>query len=342
MPTNTQTMVSSPLPEVEVAPEAEPMTDDDLSSILSELDDGSDPANAQLLALDGAENEDDTEAETERLENSPNKSQGRRMSLISPSKLGQQVAGQLSPGVEKFSDSAMSSPMSSDDDVLSEDGETLESGPGKSMGLLNYDALLQSSQKRKRSMLDDEMDAAPDEGDEDPLSRRKRIRSVEPNDDDLSDASDLEERNLQDTREGSADAPDKAPQEAEEQDALGRDEQEEVPMSAKKKPITSRSLRGRALGDDAEADAPNTISDQEDGAASDDDDVAGAEGEDAADEAEVAAKSEEERTSSRTRLPLHFLQAADQFLVQKRLAAMEELTAIEQRFATLRDRYATH
>ena len=186
----------------------------------------------------------------------------------------------------------MSSPISSDIDVWSGDEDEVKTAPGKSMGLLNHDALLLSSQKRKRSMLDDEIHAIPADIDDGSLPRRKRIRSVEVNDEDQSDLSETEEQDPQDTREASVEAVEKAAEEESdtvegEDEKVDQDQGDPVKLSVVKR----RPTRRKPLNTDG--DEANTNVDREEGAPSDEEDVV--EGDEAADDAEAMAKSEEER-----------------------------------------------
>ena len=293
MQSRTQTMVSSPLLD-DLVQGTEPVTDDDRSSSLSELDDGLDGPNAQLLDGEALEQENDTEAETERLEDSPHKIIELKRQAISPSKLGQNAEAEMSPDAQKFSDSAMSSPISSDIDVFSDEEDEVNTTHAKGMGLLNHDALLLSSQKRKRSMLDDEIHAIPEDINDESLPRRKRLRSVEVNDEDQSDLSETEEQDLQDTREVSNEPVEKAAEEESsdtvegEEEHIDQDQRDPVKVPV----IKRRPSRRKPLT--ADGDGPNANADREEGVPSDEDEVV--EGDEAVDDAEAMAKSEEECT----------------------------------------------
>lgn len=295
MEANVQTIVTSPGGELDIAPETEPITEDDRSSSLSELEDGSESANAQLLPLTVEENDEDTEAETERLDNSPEKFGQQRRPVTSPSKLAQNAVSQMSPDIEKFSDSAISSPISSEVDGISDDPGDEHPVPGKGMSLLNDDTLLQSSKKRKRSLLDDEIHVVDDD---EPTTRRKRARSSASNDEDNTEVSDVDEGEMKGTREPSIDGAEHDHDDEDISEMLEADEEQPDKAILRKTVLSPRrAVRRKTSPEAVQGDPINAASEHEEAEESEEeeDEVEAAEGDEGVDEAEAAAKSEEER-----------------------------------------------
>ena len=174
-----QAAVATAQRQIDFSPGREPIADEERSSSLSELEDGEDEASAQLLppssAIGGA---GDSEAETERIDSSPNKLFGRSILGHSPSRLSENIAAGGSPDVERFSDSVISSPISLVDEPLSDPDDEQEPSA----------AVHVSAKKRKRSMFDDEELLKDDIS----HTRRKRTHSVASDDKSLS-SSDVDE-----------------------------------------------------------------------------------------------------------------------------------------------------
>jgi hypothetical protein len=253
----------------------------------------------------------DSEAETERLEESPDKLNRRKSFIATPSKLAQPLQMNHSPNerpeIESLTDSAVSSPISSnsdsDDDLSDVPAENEEeevpekTSPGDvSPNKRKRDEEeqledIQDRNRKRRTLSDISPNAKllretiPDE----PQSRESKANSEEPTAEaaDAEDAqSDEEEAGVEDTDTGAA-----------------------KPKTKKPTPPSRVSARRKGKGDpqqDAEADA------EEDGEGGDDSE------EEEVDDAEIAAKSEEEQA--------------------KRMSAMEQLGVLEKHFANLRDR----
>lgn len=177
------------------------------SSSLSDLEDGADEL--EMVSANSVLSrpiEVDSEAETERLENSPNKVRNHKEVEVngliftkSPSKLAQSVVPNTEVQ-ENSSDSVVSSPNPSDDDLDSEipsepsmvsDNEDKVDGHGRDI----------LSKKRKHHELED--DSASDDGAQDSRRRRIRTQSV------ISDAEEQPQPAL--SREATMDSTGDAP-----------------------------------------------------------------------------------------------------------------------------------
>ena len=277
--------------------------DDDRSSSLSELEDAPDIGEIEPghnnTDLDG-----DSEAETERLNDSPDKILKKKPFGISPSKLAQHIsAGDTPrPEIEDLTDSAISSPAPSDDESLPEEIASDVEDAGQKPVVDHFETF--TTHKRKRLT----EDIVPEEQER---SRRRRTGSVESDRKSDTDTEDEEERRSPLTRE-----PTVEPLEGPEEQAIQSGDEEQAaekvrpPTDAKGKKvaISTRPLRRRGKGAASAAEVEEEaegVEDSEDNA-----DV---------DDAEAAAKSEEEQA--------------------KRVAAMDALVALEKHFAVLRDRY---
>lgn len=244
----------------------------------------------------------DSEAETERLEESPDKA--KKVFQISPSKLAQTMnaSDDVRPEIEELTNSEASSPMTpvqdSPLDELSEAEDVEE--PANPLDILSQAATV--SNKRKR--LSDVMDITSEER---PRKRRTESLSDIDIDDDDSDVESEVEKPEAATRESTIE-PD-APVDVKEDENEAEPEQPEAEASddsKTKKPeqyTRSRSRRGKDPAEDQDDEENEAEASDEDGEADDD---------------AVAVKSEEEQA--------------------KRAAAMEALTALERHFATLRDK----
>ena len=279
----------------------EPENADDRSSSLSELEYDDDEDLADEPTPVPALPDGDSEAETERLEESPDKIARKMATGNTPSKLAQISHVDERPEIESLTESGISSLNSTgaDSDELSE-AEHNEQEQLKNQ--------LDSRSPTKRKREDDEQDAEEQE-----RSRRRRTGSLISQD----DKSDGESEGGEDHSQPSREATDE-PVETEavedridgdgNQARIGKiDSNEDLPDKQR----TARSRSSRRLGKvDLLPDANQEF--EEDLEAAEESDEA------EVDDAEAAAKTEEEQA--------------------KRLAAMEALTALERHFAALRDR----
>lgn len=163
--------------------ETSPESDDDGSSSLSDIDEGlpletiSGHVRKKMTVVDA-----DSEAETERLEISPNKSTKEEHVLVDFAPLDKPLPknSDVIPAIHqmetgRFSDSAISSPGSSDEDLRSDRGldraidvhDRATDGPGTSQ--------VSAGQKRKRAIRENESDM---EEEQENRSRRKRTGSI--------------------------------------------------------------------------------------------------------------------------------------------------------------------
>ena len=280
----------------------EPGNGDDRSSSLSELDDDDQEDLADEPIPAPALPDGDSEAETERLEESPDKIARKMATGNTPSKLAHISHVDERPEIESLTDSAISSPIStgaleSDDFSEAEDNEQEQ-----------LKTQLESRSPTKRKREDDEQDPEEQE-----RSRRRRTVSVMSED----NKSDGESEGREDRSQPSREATDElAEPEAVEDGVDGdgdqpgttkTDSNEDLPDKKR----TARSRSSRRLGKvDSLPDADQELEDDLDAAEESD--------EAEVDDAGAAAKTEEEQA--------------------KRLAAMEALTALERHFAALRDR----
>lgn len=287
-----------------IAAKDDPPSDDDRSSSLSELDDdledGEDDDTDAPAAGDG-----DSEAETERLQVTPENLARKKPFEISPSKLVHREDVDMRPEIESLTESAVSTPISSHGDSEpdgglsdgAEGGEVVEAEP-EAEGRT-------SPNKRKREESESEVEEAP-------RSQRRRTGSVESEDEKSEPESDLEEARSQHSREHTVEPEAEVPEHDEEE----VDEPEEEPKEAEKVD-TSEDSKDKARSRPRRKAKGDAVPDPQ---AEDEDDAEAAEDSDAVDEndAEAALKSEEEQA--------------------KRMAAMEALTSLEKHFAALRDR----
>ena len=279
----------------------EPDNEDDRSSSLSELDDDDEEDIADEPTPIPALPDGDSEAETERLEESPDKIARKIATGTTPSKLAQISHVDERPEIESLTESGISSPIST-----GADSDDLSEAEDNEQEQLKNQLASRSPTKRKRE--DDEQDV-----EEQDRSRRRRTGSLISED----DKSDAESEGGDDRSQPSREATDE-PAEIEaiedgidgdgNQATIGKiDSNEDLPGKQR----TPRSRSSRRLGKmDMQPDA-NQDAEEDMEAAEESDDAE-------VDDAEAAAKTEEEQA--------------------KRLAAMEALTALERHFATLRDR----
>ncbi|KAK7900950.1 hypothetical protein LTR67_003235 [Exophiala xenobiotica] len=284
-----------------IAAHDDPLSDDDRSSSLSELDEN----------LDDAEDEDielprpadiDSEAETERLQVTPEGLVKKNPFQVSPSKLAQRADVDMRPEIESLTESPVSSPISShaDSDIAGE----LSDAPDADDEVEVEQDVGTGNSPNKRKREESESDA-----EEAPRSQRRRTGSLESQDDKSEPESEPEDSRRQSrehTIEPGAEMPGPEDDEVEEEPK----EIEKVESSEDSKDKTSRSRpRRKAKGD---------VNDE--ARADEEDEAEGGEESEAVDEndAEAAAKSEEEQA--------------------RRMAAMDALTSLEKHFAALRDR----
>ena len=301
-------------------------SDDDRSSSLSELEDGPEAVVEPLAHMEGDEDlDDDSEAETERLEISPNKlartsTNKANSMLLSQDPLRTSTSLPLEDEVEMFSDSSISSPRSTDDEQMGDEAsdngeadeltEAVEPTTSKSF----------AGKKRKRTLIDHHSD---DDNAADERLPRKRTGSIRSEGDrELPDAADERSCSTSTSRHVGTE-----PMDAEETHKIGmpvgredkaesdneRGSDQKHKQKGKKAASHSRSTKSRAVEN---ADNIEQVDEQAEADAQSDEEGVGAP-EDIED-AEALAKNEEEQA--------------------KRAAAMEALLRMEKQFATLRDR----
>jgi hypothetical protein len=285
--------------DVALAIEKDQTSDDDRSSSLSDIDDGLDSPDSQLLSVHPtAIGDNDSEAETERIEDSPEKMLVQKKLTASPSRLGHSIAIGEDLEPEIFSDSAISSPLPSDEGSLNEELEEEDLANENSINEKEASAVLQSAKKRKRSLLgglDDVGDGANGE------PRRKRTRSLKSNGRESSEDSGEEDGEMHEMRhKATVDAEEEGP---EGDDSDGSNEEDEghqddavmanaVFVDSEKKPESTRRASRRKAGEHEDQSPGQDVDNQVEEAEGSDEDEAGADEE--ADDAEAIAKSEEE------------------------------------------------
>ena len=172
-------MANAPLFSTESSPDS----GDDRSSSLSDLDEGVDPdtisgtLRKKMAVADG-----DSEAETERLEISPNKAPKEEQVSMEFAPLGPTMPDSSDVisaihrlETERFSDSAISSPETSDEEVLSDAAsDHLARGRNRAFDGSGT-SQVSAGQKRKRSSQENGSDI---DGEQDNRSRRKRTGSI--------------------------------------------------------------------------------------------------------------------------------------------------------------------
>jgi hypothetical protein len=284
-----------------IAAHDDPLSDDDRSSSLSELDENLDDAEDEDIELPRPADVD-SEAETERLQVTPEGLVKKNPFQVSPSKLAQRADVDMRPEIESLTESPVSSPISShaDSDIAGELSDAPDADDEveveRDVGTGN------SPNKRKREESESDAEEAP-------RSQRRRTGSLESQDDKSepeSEPEDSRRHSREHTIEPGAEMPGPEDEEVEEEPK----EIEKVESSEDSKDKTSRSRpRRKAKGD---------VNDE--ARADEEDEAEGGEESEAVDEndAEAAAKSEEEQA--------------------RRMAAMDALTALEKHFAALRDR----
>ncbi|KAJ6121772.1 hypothetical protein N7512_004237 [Penicillium capsulatum] len=285
----------------------DPLMDDGRSSSLSEIDDVSDdePSDFEDPTKPEKQLENDSEAETERIDDSPHNVRKRDIVLSagpSPSKLHQSTTLDDMDDEEQVVDDSPSKPRRSSHNVLADQSLELD------------DVDLHDSIGKKRKRIDAADDTGTELGDDERLKkRRSSIKS------DLSDPLD----------DGTPLSPEPIEDEPIEDSAAPNDE--ELPTEGTPEanhpagpPKSKRGKKGKRKGRKA-ADANDGTEDAGTEAIAEDiadedlgEDEEPAEQAGEPDEPETAAKAEEEST--------------------KKMSAMESLATLEKEFATLRDK----
>lgn len=260
----------------------EDINDDDRSSSLSELEDGPDTFDMDIESTTAAvQPEPDSEAETERLEESPDKMH-RKPFGISPSKLAQSITIDNRPEIEALTDSGVSSPISLPEDSAAEDSDDGLGAPSGKMKLL--DQPLNNKRKRLSDVLDPE---------DQQRIRRRRTGSVESEDEKDIQDSDIEDTRSRGSREITVgpliDTESRPPSEHGDENKRAKAKEQEQPESSdegksKKPTTTGRATRRRGR---EQIDPEIQEADEDEGQESDE--------EVDADDADAQAKSAEER-----------------------------------------------
>lgn len=295
--------------------------DDDRSSSLSDIEDEAEsPSEETPIQLDPP-TEADSEAETERIDSTPNKMGGSKKMVLntkpfepSPSKLAQAVGPES--GDEDDSDSAISSPLASTGDSVNGDNADGEEDLNEELDGATVQQQNINGKKRKRSLLDGDELAGDAKG----RSRRQRTGSVQSDvfmaNDGVSEDESLSSREgTLEPKEAVADVVDS--QEANEGDVETIQEPAGPAKDVKDKAVAGRrrALRGKTADEETQINAEEADTQDPEAVGSDAEEAPDNED---VDDAEATAKSEEE--------------------LAKRMAAMEALTSLEKHFAALRDR----
>ena len=351
---------TAPPPLTIQPPPIEPLSDDNSSSPLSDVEDkDADPdelnnLNHRLVlerepdvsSLDDLSDANDTEAETERLYDTPknptrqkdvvfNQSAEGRVYERTPSKLRQQQST-----VEDANDDDDDEPLSDADISMTSSPPAQETKPPNKQQSPILDILAEAanqeaeSRKRKRS--------APTEPEpQEPL--RKRNGSVPPQGrkESADDTAAMDENDSSKTQSGehSADeAPTVTVEEAERETVEEAPSDHEVPP-----PKLTRSGSKKKKSSEEAAEPKKTADEPHGRAGAEEDQTHTGDDEPMADEvdeeAEAAHRNEEERMTD-TLETFGFTAANHVIIVERKKAAFEQLAGIEKRFNTFRDRYA--
>ncbi|KAL4944345.1 hypothetical protein BDV06DRAFT_94665 [Aspergillus oleicola] len=289
--------------------------DDERSSSLSEIDDVLEnmPSDYESPKTENVAPENDSEAETERIDDSPNNYRTRTNIVVSATGYG--------PSPSKLVHSTTYDDVDEDEDhpadespskPRSKNGRAVESVE-ESQELEDYTLSESAGKKRKRSESGDDIVSKLDEDDFHPHKRRGSVKS------DLSDPPPdmaLTPEPIEEEEEGEEEG-EEVPQMNEEQTMADDIPESDLPSAPTK---GKRAKKGKRKGrktrdadDDVDSGAVETVAEVEDTPLDDD---TGDRAEDA-DDGEVAAKVEEE---------------------SKRTSAMDSLAILEREFATLRDK----
>ena len=284
-----------------LATEAGNASDYSRSSSLSDLDDGPETEIISgIVAKSSATFDGDSEAETERIDNSPNKIVREKNKIASSLSLEHGsgdntiLAARMDDGeTERFSDSAISSPDASGADSLTDGhSERAASLNGKDYNARNTSNVT-TGKKRKRSSRGDESGGHEDDVYESPRKRTGPIKSdgnAEPptSDEEGSSDTDISHEGPPDAMDGEEEQDDDVVGEVNDDDSLPP-EDEQMALAVKNQ-TGKRMVNQNRQGSQEELEDEQTI-EQEVG---DQVDEPG-ESDDEADDAEAAARSEEER-----------------------------------------------
>jgi hypothetical protein len=289
------------------ATKEEPLSEDDRSSSLSELEEDLEDGEDEELEPTPPEDAD-SEAETERLQVTPENLAKKKPFEISPSKLSQRQDVDMRPEIESLTGSVVSSPISShadsdNDDPLSDGPDADEEPPTDAVTAGPI-----SPNKRKRDESGSDLEEAPRP------QRRRRPGSPDTDDEKSEPDNDGDEAPGPQTSGLNVEPEVEVPEQDEDAPGVPEQEQKET-----EKTDTSEDSKGQSRsrlrrktkdpviqepqpeeGEDAEAAEYSEPADADEN------------------DAEAALKSEEEHA--------------------RRMAAMDSLMAIEKQFATLRDR----
>ncbi|EXJ57086.1 hypothetical protein A1O7_07430 [Cladophialophora yegresii CBS 114405] len=290
-----------------IAAKEEPLSDDDRSSSLSELEE--DLEDGEDEEVDPTQLGDaDSEAETERLQVTPENLSRKKPFESSPSKLAQRQDVDMRPEIESLTESLVSSPISSHPD--SDNDDPLSDGPDadEELPVEAVPAGTMSPNKRKREESASDLEEAP-------RSRRRRRPGSPESDEDKSELdSDGDEAPAPQTRKLNVEPEVKVAEQGTHAPEVAEEEQKEVEKTDTSEDSKGKS-RSRLRRKTKEPMIPEPQpEDGEDAEAAEDSEPGDADENDA----EATLKSEEEQA--------------------RRMAAMDSLMAIEKQFATLRDR----
>ena len=288
---------------VALAAKDDPVSDDELSSTssLSELDDDleePDEEDADPLPQTDA----DSEAETERLQVTPESVAKKRPFKISPSKLSQRQDVDIRPEIESLTDSAVSSPISSHAD--SDNDEPSSDADEEAREELVLEGPTSPNKRKREESLSDAEGA--------PRPQRRRTGSID-SDGEKSDAeSGVDNEPVPRSRERTLEPEAEIPEQDEDLAEVAEEEQKEVEKTDTSEDSKgNRRSRSRRKAHDPVIQEPQP-DDEEDAEAAEDSEPGDE------DDADAALKSEEERA--------------------RRMQAMDALVALEKHFAALRDR----
>lgn len=287
--------------------ESTPESDDNRSSSLSDLDEGPEPeiisgtAKRKMAVVDG-----DSEAETERLEISPNKTAKDDQVVVDFASLDQNVpeSSDMISAIHKlesgrFSESEISSPVSTDEDLLS--NGVSERIPGVHTRVFDASGTLQvpAGQKRKRARQENGSDLDAEQEDR---ARRKRTGSIgleaehdpSTSDDDVSLNTGLSRAVSQDQLDVNEEVDEDAMVDVNDDDLLPRTDQASNVMSSSNIAKSAAPKARKSLHEDLDRGiaGPEEEDQVEEAEESDEEDLVEA---DEAEDAEAVARSEEER-----------------------------------------------
>jgi hypothetical protein len=282
----------------DAADDADDDIDDDEEEEDEEMDDAPrHDSPSRVIADDG-----ESEAETERLEESPDKLDRKKSFVATPSKLAQPIIINHSPNerpeIESLTESAISSPVSSHNDS----DDDLSDVPADNEDLAEPTRQVSPS-KRKREEEEKDLE-------EQNRVRRRRTLSGALDNPKLDEESEAEDGPSRESGEGTVEPAAEADQRDDVASEDDEDEPKDIDKSKGKKRTPPSRVSSRRRGQDEPQDTEQEADEEADGVEESD--------EPEADDIEAAAKSEEEQA--------------------KRMAAMDGLSVLERHFAALRDR----